>query len=277
MGDGLSDKLRIHISGKLAQNFDYTDQANRKKDINEFIETHNSQNPNNKIIYGNVKTSYKRILDTQLRNKGLDPKILGRKTKKNIYPQDMKARISPKPQAGNAENKPVTTKDGKPIIQTGQPVVLQPEVFDEKAVSASINGMWLVVKAGLPDLELLTEPEKDSLGALFKPMFNRYLANDKALMIVPFIAAAGIFLPKIVKARKTKKDRDGALTVQDTPKKGGDTPPNQPTTTATNGDTTITVNDTTNEKPPNYYSSHPQIVNTVKVDEKPKPKGKPAI
>lgn len=264
MGEGLSDKLRIHISGKLAQNFDYTNAGNRNQDMKEFIKTHNSQNPKNQIDMDNVRTTHKRVLDSQLKNKGIDPKILGRKTKKKQFNPDMNAKITPKPQAGELEKKPQLDKTGKPIIQ-GAPVVVQPETFDEKAVSSSINGMWLVVKAALPDLELLSDAEKDSLGALFKPMFNRYLANDKALLVIPFIAAAGIFLPKLAKAKKLKSERQKAELPQDTPKTKIDTPPNEPI----------------NAPVTDYYSNVPSIIpvekTNVPLEEEPKPKSKPVL
>jgi len=253
----LTDKLRVHISEKLGQSFDFSLSSNRSNDRKQFIENHNKDLPKEKHLNeGSVRTSYERILEQQMKAKGIDPATLGKKPKHKKFNSDMNAKITPKPQAGQVEKKPQIGKDGRPIIatqQTGQ--VIQPETFDEKAVSSTINGMWLVVKSALPDLELLSEDEKVSLGALFKPMFNRYLSNDRMLLIIPFIAAAGIFLPKLAKAKNMKKERKAAETIQDTSKQTKDTPPNQDTNTPTQ------------EKSDTYYSNFPQINKTVKTKD----------
>ena len=40
---------------------------------------------------------------------------------------------------------------------------------------------------------------------MWLPAFNRYLTEKWAIIAVPFIATVGIFLPKIIKARRLKK------------------------------------------------------------------------
>jgi len=71
-----------------------------------------------------------------------------------------------------------------------------------------------------PDLVLLTDEEKDSLGALWKSAFNKYLTDNFAEIVIPLMATFGIFAPKILEARKKKKERAGIIkeTVTDTQK-----------------------------------------------------------
>jgi len=66
-----------------------------------------------------------------------------------------------------------------------------------------------------PDLELLTEEEKDALGKMWLPAFNRYLTEKWAIIGIPFLATVGIFLPKIIAARKIKKEKETEKKEQD--------------------------------------------------------------
>jgi hypothetical protein len=156
-----------------------------------------------------IRPSHDKILDEQLKNKGIDPKSLGRVSKKPRFNSDLNPKITPEPQAGVVDSSP-KPKAGDPIPQGGiVPVV--PETFDVKAVSASINSLYLMLRTIYPDLELLSDEEKDSLGSLWKSAFNKYLTDNFAEIVIPLMATFGIFAPKILEARKKKKERSGII------------------------------------------------------------------
>ena len=204
----LADLLRNHIREQLNQNYDYSLKSNRKKDIEIFIER-NQKDLNKTQTEKTVRPSHGTILDECLKNKGIDPASLGRVAKKPRFNSDLKPNITPEPQAGVVDTSP-KTKGSTPVPQAGVvPVV--PETFDVKAVSASINSLYLMLRTVYPDLELLTDEEKESLGSLWKTAFNKYLTDNFAEIIIPLMATFGIMAPKILEARKKKKTREGSI------------------------------------------------------------------
>jgi len=213
----LADLLRNHIREQLAQNYDYSLKSNRKADIEIFIQR-NQKDLDKKQTSNTIRPSHGKILDESLKNKGIDPASLGRVSKKPRFNSDLKPNITPEPQAGKLDSTP-PPKGGVPVPQGGV-VQVVPETFDTKAVSASINSLYLMLRTVYPDLELLSDEEKDSLGALWKSAFNKYLTDNFAEIIIPLMATFGIFAPKILEARKKKKERSGIIkeTVTDTQK-----------------------------------------------------------
>lgn len=215
----LADLLRNHIREQLNHNYDYSLKSNRKADIEIFIQR-NQKDLDKKQTSNTIRPSHDKILDEQLKNKGIDPASLGRVAKKPRFNSDLKANITPEPQAGIVDSSP-KTKGGAPV-PVGQAGVVQviPETFDTKAVSASINSLYLMLRTVYPDLELLSDEEKDSLGSLWKSAFNKYLTDNFAEIIIPLMATFGIFAPKILEARKKKKLKQTDIKkVSDTQKK----------------------------------------------------------
>ena len=213
----LADLLRNHIREQLNQNYDYSLKSNRKKDIEIFIER-NQKDLNKTQTEKTVRPSHGTILDECLKNKGIDPASLGRVAKKPRFNSDLKPNITPEPQAGVVDTSS-KTKVTPPVGQAGvvQPI---PETFDVKAVSASINSLYLMLRTVYPDLELLTDEEKESLGSLWKTAFNKYLTDNFAEIIIPLMATFGIMAPKILEARKKKKlKNDSIKKVSDTQQK----------------------------------------------------------
>jgi len=202
----LADLLRNHVNTQLAKNYDYSLAINRKQDILNFIQQNKSNltKDQNKVV--TVRPSHNMILDQCLKNKGIDPASIGRSKRTPKFTGDLRATITPEPQAGAVDTtkKPpvVVTPEGGVIVQT------QPPIFDEKSVSATLNAIFLMFRFSYPDLDLLTNEEKDSLGKVWLPAFNKYLTDNWALIGVPMFATAGIFLPKLIEARKKKKLRE---------------------------------------------------------------------
>lgn len=201
-----ADLLRDHINLKLDQNFDYSQSSNVSADLKSFLE----KNKDKKYNFKAVRPSHSRILNQCLKNRDIDPKSIGRKTKKLRFNTDLASKITPKPVEGKvdsttAEKKPPTyyDKDGKPIAVAQAPI--RYEHFDAKGVSASLNAFYLMMRVAYPELELLSEDEKNSLGNMWLPAFQRYLTENWAYIGIPLLATFGIMLPKIAEARKKNK------------------------------------------------------------------------
>lgn len=225
----LSDLLRDHINGKLDEKFDYSQRSNITADIKNFCEKY----PNREFKEKPVRASHYKILNQCMKNKGQDPKNLGRERKKLKFNKGLASRITPKgvdpsSQAGKtgAEKsgeaklqkrkikKLVYDKDGKPIgeaevevftSEDGTRVYHDWEHFDEEGVSASINAFYIMIRVAYPELESLTPEEKKSLGKMWLPAFKRYLSENWAYVGVPFLATMGLMLPKIATARREHK------------------------------------------------------------------------
>jgi len=205
----LADLLRNHINSQLLKKYDYSLASSRKQDILNFIESNKGTLTKEQLNIKTIRPSHNKVLDDCLKNKGIDPQTLGRKSKKPKFMGDLNAQITPDPQAGSVDQTPKQTPTGAPVqagVQQVQPA--QPIIFDEKAVSATLNAFFLMFRLGYPDLELLSTDEKESLGKVWLPAFNKYMTENWAIIGIPFLATLGIFIPKIVEARKKKKIRE---------------------------------------------------------------------
>jgi len=151
-----------------------------------------------------TRTTIQKALRIVVKERKLNPPDYGIGKKIPRFNTDLDAQITPEPQPGAADSTP---KAQTTTVTTEVPVTpsLQIQNFDEKGVAASFNAIFLMFRLAYPDLELLTEEEKNSLGKIWLPAFNRYLTEKWAIIGVPFIATVGIFLPKIIKARRLKK------------------------------------------------------------------------
>ena len=206
----LADLLRNHINSKLSESFDYSLAHNRKQDIQNFIDSHQNDLSKEQSNIKTIRPSHNKILDDCLKNKGIDPQALGRKSKKPKFSGDLNPKITPEPQAGKSDTTPSKT----PVPQQGgQAVTPQvgdtnaPVNFDEESVGATWQSLVLMFRIAYPDIELLSDQEKTSLGKIWLPLFNKYLTGKYIEIVVPIFATAGILFPKITNARKKKKLR----------------------------------------------------------------------
>jgi hypothetical protein len=205
----LADLLKVWIKDNLSNDFDYSLASNRKQDIQDFISA-NQNKFKKELTIKSVRASHNPLLDKVLMEKGIDPKSLGRATRKNKatglkFNSDMNAQITPSPQAGESDTTPKTQAQQ---AQQGQAIIQTPEIFSKESVSASFSGLFLTLKVAFPDLEDLTDGEKKSLGELWHGAFNLYISNEKMAVIgIPLISTLGMFIPKILSARKKTKLR----------------------------------------------------------------------
>ena len=124
---------------------------------------------------------------------------------------DMNATIEVRPQSEILVGAPAPVQ--QPLItgqQPGMPGAINPTNrgnHDEKAVAAAITALYLVLRTGFAsEAELLSDEEKDSLGKLGKPVFDRFFGENEDL-IVCFMGIDGVLIPKLAKRRKLKKEK----------------------------------------------------------------------
>lgn len=222
----LSDLLRDHINAKLGENFDYKQRSSITADIKSFCEKY----PKRDFTESKVRPSHYKILNECLKNKGIDPKSLGRLKQRPKFNKGLASKITAKPVDTSTEMKGGKTgeaalikkkikrivydKDGKAIGEAevesfvskdGTRVYHDWEHFDEAGVSASINAFYVMIRISYPELEALTDEEKKSLGKMWLPAFKRYLSENWAYIGIPFLATMGMVLPKVAAARREHK------------------------------------------------------------------------
>jgi len=213
-----ADTLRDHLNLKLDQKFDFSQTSNVTADIKSFCEANSSR----KWTEPSVRASYNRLLQQLAKNRNITLEHLGKKTKRPKFNKKLQAAITPKPvgkldsqqteQAQTTQAPPRMGADGKPIQQ-----IANWENFDSEGVAATFNALFLSIRIAYPELEALTKEEKDSLGKMWLPAFQRYLTENWAYIGIPLIATFGMMTPKIAAARKLhKKNKEIAQVTPET-------------------------------------------------------------
>jgi len=208
----LAELCNIWISEKVKAKFDYSSATARQLDIQNFMKAHKSQIAPEQFKTKTIRDSFMPQLKKVFDKFDLDPKTIGLTGKKKLkYNAGLNATVTPDPQVGKVDSSPDKPKQ----LQTGVPdpnnpdqTLVVPEVFDEKAVSAVFSALFLTFRMAVPDMELLTDEEKETLGKIWKPAFNIYFSNEKwAVIGIPTLATLGIAMPKILAGRKKGKIR----------------------------------------------------------------------
>jgi len=209
-----ADLLREHISLQLDRNYDYSSASNCSADIKSFCDA----NSERKYSEKNVRPAHSKILNQVLKNRGIDPKSLGKKTKKLKFNTDLNAKITPSPVAGEVDKnkkpdekpKQLYDKEGKPLQTIQAPPPHNYEHFDAEGVGATFQAFIMMFRVALPEMEGLSDEEKKTLGKMWLPAFQRYLTENWAYIGVPILGTLGMLLPKLVAARKKHKANEEA-------------------------------------------------------------------
>jgi len=208
----LADLLRVWVSNRMNEKYDYSLTTNRKQDILNFIEAHKGKLSKDQQRVNTIRSSMTPILDQEYKKRGLDPTSMNRSAKglkRGLhYNSDLNPTITPSPQAGANDTSPKTKPIPTDPSLTPQGQIPIIPAYDQEGVSATFSALFLTFRLAFPDLELLTPEEKTTLGKMWLPAFNLYMSNEKwAVIGIPCMATLGIFLPKIVEARKKAKIR----------------------------------------------------------------------
>jgi len=236
-----SQLLADHINEKLAAKVDLTSIDARKKDFAEFLKKY----PKGEFS----KSLYIDILKREIIRKGYDPRAYGLSQGKipsfQSSQRDMKSTVTPKPTEARQQTQVGAPFTPQPTtgVQTPQllapPGATQAELKTEAAkyviaytatnVGVTLKAFYSVLKLKWEFLEDLTNEEKDTLGELWLPAFQRWMQGEYSIIIIPLLATLGLLSPKIKKAQriakaqgkgekesKEKKTESKAETTQDT-------------------------------------------------------------
>ena len=195
----ISELIRNHIEQQFDNSYDYTSKENRKKDLEDFC-MQNGLDPEK------TRTLFQKVFRKIVKQKKLNPNDydIGTKTKMPLIGSDMNAIIEPVPQSS-----PLVVPPQSVSAEIAPAPALTSYQYDEFSVSATLDGFYQTVRALFaPAAELLTDEEKSSIGKMWQPLFNRFITEDWQIVGVAVMGTSGIFMPKIIKARKIKKEKD---------------------------------------------------------------------
>lgn len=206
-----ADLLREWIEKKISEDYDYSKASYKKNDRIAFCKAY----PEIHTTEDKIRKHYDKILKEVGPQKGKSHSEIGvKKPKVNQSmlnsSSDMNAIIEPKPQSeilqpgGGMPSQPQIA--GMPGSNPNQPYVNPNMTVD--SIGGLCQGMMAAIKSILPDLELLSDEEKKSIGAILLPPFSRISDERIQLYLFPIIGVLGIMGPKIAKARKIKKERN---------------------------------------------------------------------
>lgn len=201
-----ADSLRTWIENKIKEKFDYSKASYKKNDRIAFCNAH----PEFKATEKSIRSHHNKILDEIGPKNGKTPNELGKKVPKVSSTMlssksDMDSSIEPVPQP----EIPGTIPSGPQI--PGQPPTpdapyINPNMTVD-SIGAIAQGGMAGIKAILPELELLTEEEQKSIGAILLPPLSRISDERIQLYLLPILGVLGIVGPKIAKARGIRKEK----------------------------------------------------------------------
>jgi len=211
--------LAEHINKKLDNNEDLATLDGRKKDFAEFTLE------NKPITF--TKSHYLDILKRELKRRNIDAKAYGLQSRSPTFIRktgDMNTTLTTHPSKVESKNitdqkniKQITElkkdKDGKIIQQTATEQEKKELIsdyrinFNEQNVGITIKALYNILKLKYPNIEGLTDEEKEILGELWLPAFQKYFAENYAIIIIPVISTLTLLAPKISKAKKEQKKK----------------------------------------------------------------------
>ena len=210
-----SNSLREHISKKLDEKFDYSSKSKRGNDVTDFMKGHPQFGKlDDKKDRDRVSKLHNQILKEILKNRNIDARSVGLE-KKPFSPkpnQDMLSEITPDPQASDPKQPTLpgqTTTPSTTPTDTSSLTIIPPnqnEHMTEDMVSAFFNACFISIRIAYPELDALTDKEKENLGKMWLPGFKKYLSENWAYVGLPLMATLGMFAPKIAAARKKHKE-----------------------------------------------------------------------
>jgi len=181
----------------------FQNKSNRKTARQGFIDTYDLDQKKGSDIFNHAFSKF-------LRKNKLNKKEFLETRFAKPKNSDMKTTIKPKPQSFAFEKSPVeAVNEGIQQQQEPQQVQVQSQIkndsIEPEAVASVFEGFWILLKLKWP-LEDLTNEERESLGRIWLPIFQRYFTEHWAYIGLPFIATIGIFGKHIIAARRIKKE-----------------------------------------------------------------------
>ena len=178
-----ADLLREFVEKKFAENYDFSKSSYKKNAIKEFVDEH----PELKTNATKIGKHFGKILKEVADQKGKAPEQVGLK-RPRVNPamaqaaSDMNATIEGVPQSAQANLVGAPAPDTnmqsqqQQAIPGGQMQGPQPYVnpnMTVESVGALVQGGMAGIKSILPELELLTDEEKNAAGQILLPPMQR--------------------------------------------------------------------------------------------------------
>lgn len=202
------------IEGQLDSGIELKTPDSKKENYAKFLET-------NKFLESDYPYNvYSKTFSEVIKEKSMNPIDFGLMPKK-------KSQSSSSGLVGNIKDGSVETVHD---IQVIDPDTMKKQAEDNsvkkdengdtvikytaKVVGGFWAGLYSIFQMFVPDLENLSEDEKDSLGEVWLPIFQRYLAGSFMSMLTPLFMTASIFAGKFMKLRKSNEEKQKKLKQQ---------------------------------------------------------------
>jgi len=193
-----SETLRQWINDKLDNQYDYSSVNNRSIDFNEFLNSHDDFNERqHKPLYHYVLKKELEKRGYNLQNCGLSP------TKKQE--SDMIAIVTPEPQFSSMPMSEPNDEDStvhKPKLEPIQ----EPIEISVKTVGFVCKFVFDLAKLRYKMMDNLNDEEQDMLGQIWRPVFQRYLVNDKAMLVIAVFCTLAMLSKKAVESKRREKE-----------------------------------------------------------------------
>ena len=211
MTTSISEQIRQHIETKF-DGYDYTSKENRKADLEEFC-LQNNLEPEK------IRTLYQKVFKKIIKDKQLNPNDygIGIKVKTPLIGSDMQVTIEPKPQSSILTSGPQIagqSPSAEGFLQSQfpnqqQPPVLVPFQYHPTSVQATCDAFYNLLKVVFAPLaEDLSDKEKEALGSVWTPIFQKHFADGNKVIAVAALSTTGILMPKLAKGRRLKKEKE---------------------------------------------------------------------
>lgn len=199
-----SETIREFIRTQFKTNFDFTNKDARQKLFQDYCISAEGKaagldwNKHNTLFLSNFKKICRELKK--------DPTMYGLSRDKVEFKSssdDGQVSIKPRPKGfkspqGQAPSQP--PKEGEqptqPVLDDG--VVMQ---WDAKLTGITLNTFYSLLQKKWTSLLPLSQEEKDTLGAAWQPLFQKYLSKNWGLWGTPLIVTAGILSGKFSEAR----------------------------------------------------------------------------
>jgi hypothetical protein len=200
-----SEILRQWINDKLDNEYDYSSVNNRTADFNEFINSHDDFNEKQH------KPLYHYVLKKELEKKGYNLQNLGLSPTKR-QESDMIAIIKPEPQSPLMPMVEPNDSDSEDTIH--KPKIMTPDMHEPIEISVKTVGFvckfaFDLAKLRYKMMDNLTDEEQEMLGQIWKPVFQRYLANDQAMLVIALFCTLAMLSKKTVESKRKEKELQG--------------------------------------------------------------------
>lgn len=201
MSDKLSKSeiLRQWINDKLDNQYDYSSVNNRTADFNEFINSHDDFNEKQH------KPLYHYVLKKELEKRGYNLQACGLSPNKK-QESDMIAVVTPEPQSPPMPMIDPENDNDSTVHKPKFEPIPEPIEISVKTVGFVCKFVFDLAKLRYKMMDNLNDEEQEMLGQIWKPVFQRYLVNDQAMLVIAVFCTLAMLSKKAVESKRREKE-----------------------------------------------------------------------